>query len=90
MDRKTIDDHGIQEEVDTFVFTGHDTVSAAITYTFLCIAEHKDVQEKLYGELKDAFSKLNYNYLICRNLFLKCVQKTATQLNPFLFNKYHH
>lgn len=56
-DSKAIDDDGIQEEVDTFVFTGHDTVSSAITYTLLCIAEHTEVQEKLYEEIKDAFSK---------------------------------
>lgn len=56
-DSKTIDDHGIQEEVDTFVFTGHDTVSSAITYTLLCIAEHSDIQEKLYAEINEAFSK---------------------------------
>lgn len=56
-DSKAINDDGIQEEVDTFVFTGHDTVSSAITYTLVCIAEHADVQEKLYDELKDAFSE---------------------------------
>lgn len=47
-----IDDAGIQEEVDTFIFTGHDTITAAMTYTMLCIGEYPEVQQRLYDEIK--------------------------------------
>jgi cytochrome P450 family 4 len=40
----SIDDEGIREEVDTFMFEGHDTTSAAICYALMLIACHPDVQ----------------------------------------------
>ncbi|XP_055689316.1 probable cytochrome P450 4ac1 [Lutzomyia longipalpis] len=49
-----IDDEGIREEVDTFTFEGHDTTSAALTFIFLLLAHHIDVQEKVYEEIKIA------------------------------------
>jgi cytochrome P450 family 4 len=40
----SIDDEGIREEVDTFMFEGHDTTSAAICYALMLIACHPHVQ----------------------------------------------
>jgi cytochrome P450 family 4 len=39
-----IDNEGIREEVDTFMFGGHDTVSTAITFALMVIASHPKVQ----------------------------------------------
>lgn len=47
-----IDRNGIQEEVDTFVFEGFDTTMTAITFILFMIANHNDVQEKLYDEIQ--------------------------------------
>ena len=52
----TFDD--IQEEVDTFMFEGHDTTTAALNWTFYTIARHPDVQKKIDEELKEVLSKL--------------------------------
>lgn len=41
---------GIREEVDTFVFEGHDTSTAALGYIILRLANHKEIQVK---EIKD-------------------------------------
>lgn len=39
-----IDMNGIREEVDTFVFEGHDTTSASLTFTLMLLANHQDIQ----------------------------------------------
>lgn len=49
-----IDENGIQEEVDTFVFTGYDTVSAAIIHSLLVLANYQEVQTKLYDHIQKA------------------------------------
>lgn len=60
-----IDANGIQEEVDTFVFEGFDTTMTAITFILFVIANHSEVQQRLYEEImwvenKQDFNNLNY------------------------------
>lgn len=47
-----IDQSGIQEEVDTFTFEGHDTTSAGIIFSLLLLANNPEIQEQLYEEIK--------------------------------------
>lgn len=54
-----IDEAGIREEVDTFMFEGHDTTSSGITFSLLLLASHPQVQQRLYEEIKDAVDRNN-------------------------------
>ncbi|XP_047096725.1 cytochrome P450 4C1-like isoform X2 [Schistocerca piceifrons] len=48
-------DQEIQEEVDTFMFEGHDTTSVAMCWALLLLGHHQNVQDKVYSELHDIF-----------------------------------
>uniref|UniRef100_H2Y6M9 Uncharacterized protein n=1 Tax=Ciona savignyi TaxID=51511 RepID=H2Y6M9_CIOSA len=45
----------IQEEVDTFMFEGHDTTAAAMTWTIYLIGRHPAIQARIHEELDDVF-----------------------------------
>lgn len=73
-----IDGGGIQEEVDTFVFEGFDTTMTAITFILFAIANHEDVQQKLYEEIIAHDGKSNFNNLT----YMDAVIKESLRLYP--------
>ncbi|KAK0073592.1 hypothetical protein PV326_013263, partial [Microctonus aethiopoides] len=52
-----IDDDGIWEEVDTFMFEGHDTTAMGLCFTLLLLAEHNDIQQRVRDEIDEALKK---------------------------------
>ncbi|XP_050429934.1 cytochrome P450 4V2-like [Adelges cooleyi] len=48
-------DEDIKEEVDTFLFEGHDTSSIAVTAILLLLGIHQDIQEEVRDELHSIF-----------------------------------
>lgn len=50
-----LSDKDIQEEVDTFMFEGHETTSAGITWTTFLLGSNPQIQENAYSELLDIF-----------------------------------
>lgn len=57
--KNQIDIEGIREEVDTFMFRGHDTTAMSITFTIMLLAEHKEIQDRARTEVKEVMDANN-------------------------------
>lgn len=49
-DPEKLNNEGIREEVDTFVFEGHDTTTSAISFALLNLAKYPDAQQLVFEE----------------------------------------
>ncbi|CAF3403743.1 unnamed protein product [Rotaria sp. Silwood1] len=76
----------IQEEVDTFMFEGHDTTAAAMNFTCFMIALHPEVQQKLHEEIDKVFGDDYDRPCTMEDLneldYLECVIKETLRLFP--------
>ncbi|XP_055771905.1 cytochrome P450 4V2-like [Salvelinus fontinalis] len=89
---KTTDEEGnklthqdIQEEVDTFMFRGHDTTAAAMNWAIHLLGSHPEVQRKVQQELQEVFgvSDRPINTEDLKKLrYLECVIKESLRLFP--------
>ncbi|XP_020289589.1 cytochrome P450 4C1-like [Pseudomyrmex gracilis] len=52
-----ITDLDIREEVDTFMFEGHDTTAMGVCFALLLLAEHKDIQDRVRTEINDVMKE---------------------------------
>ncbi|XP_026829551.1 cytochrome P450 4C1-like [Ooceraea biroi] len=81
-------DSDIREEVDTFMFEGHDTVSMAMTFAILLLAEYKDVQDRVRNEvnavMKENGGKLTMTALQNLSYLERCLKETM-RLYPSVF-----
>ncbi|KAK4308911.1 hypothetical protein Pmani_019435 [Petrolisthes manimaculis] len=53
---KGLSDEDIREEVDTFMFEGHDTTAAAINWSLYLLGCHPEIQARVHEELDMIFS----------------------------------
>ncbi|KAL6418334.1 hypothetical protein ACFW04_012208 [Cataglyphis niger] len=83
-----LSDLDIREEVDTFMFEGHDTTAMGITFALLLLAEHKDIQERVRVEVDKAMQESG-GELTMRSLqnlpYLERCLKEALRLYPSVF-----
>ncbi|KAI1887586.1 hypothetical protein AGOR_G00191830 [Albula goreensis] len=89
---KTTDEDGnklthkdIQEEVDTFMFRGHDTTAASMNWAVHLIGSHPEVQKKVQQELQEVFGQSDrpINTEDLKKLrYLECVIKESLRLFP--------
>ncbi|KAJ8027652.1 Cytochrome P450 4V2 [Holothuria leucospilota] len=80
----TLPDEGILEEVDTFMFEGHDTVSSSTTIAMYLIGKHPEIQRKLQEELDEVFGNDRDRPVTMEDLkkldYLSCVMKEGQRL----------
>jgi cytochrome P450 family 4 len=86
VDGKPLTNAEIAEEVDTFMFEGHDTVTAAGTFTLYLLSQNQDAQRKVYEEVtRIVGTDLNvlptYNQLL-EMKYLECVIKESMRIYP--------
>ncbi|XP_047711061.1 cytochrome P450 4V2 isoform X2 [Prionailurus viverrinus] len=75
----------VREEVDTFMFEGHDTTAAAINLSLYLLGSYPEVQKHVDSELEEVFGKSDRPATVedLKKLrYLECVIKESLRLFP--------
>ncbi|XP_070155094.1 cytochrome P450 4C1-like [Polyergus mexicanus] len=86
-------DLDIKDEVETFMFAGHDTTAMSMTFALLLLAEHKDVQEHVRVEvdtvMRENGGKLSMRSLQKLSYLDRCLKETLRlyTIAPFIMRK---
>lgn len=88
-DGKPLDDEGIREEVDTFMFEGHDTTTSGIAFALLNLAKYPEIQQQIFEECRDVLG--DKKSLTMQDLnelsFLEIFIKESLRLYPSVSRK---
>lgn len=85
-----LSDEDIREEVDTFMFEGHDTTAMALSWTLFLLGHYTNAQERLRQEVDQFFAEYSLDEQsaeielndIKQLKYLDCVIKEALRLCP--------
>ncbi|XP_073838193.1 cytochrome P450 4d8-like [Musca autumnalis] len=76
----------IREEVDTFMFEGHDTTATGLSCTLHLLARHPEVQDKLLAEIHQVYGKDDvkpFSLMTLNELkYMECVIKESLRMFP--------
>lgn len=83
---KPLSNSDIREEVDTFMFEGHDTTTSGISFTFYHLSQNKEVQQKVFEEVREVFGDDPTSGVTHRQLqelkYLEMVIKESLRIHP--------
>ncbi|XP_002025278.2 uncharacterized protein LOC6600179 [Drosophila persimilis] len=86
VDGQPLTDKQIRDEVNTFIFEGHDTTTSAISFCLYLLSRHAAVQERLFDEVKGHFGRELDRCVVYSDFaalpFLNCVVREALRLYP--------
>ncbi|KAH8299797.1 hypothetical protein KR044_005975 [Drosophila immigrans] len=86
VDGQPLSNADIREEVDTFMFEGHDTTTSAISYTCYLLARHPEQQARAFQEIRQVIGTDKTKPITMRDLgelkYLECVIKESLRLYP--------
>uniref|UniRef100_A0A182PZB1 Uncharacterized protein n=1 Tax=Anopheles epiroticus TaxID=199890 RepID=A0A182PZB1_9DIPT len=87
IDGKPLSDTDIREEVDTFMFAGHDTTTSCISFAAYYLSRDEVIQQRVYDEIQDVVGPnaktQELTYGILQELkYLDMVIKETLRINP--------
>ncbi|XP_072479215.1 cytochrome P450 4V2 isoform X2 [Notamacropus eugenii] len=84
-DGNALSHQDIREEVDTFMFEGHDTTATAMNWIIYLLGSYPEAQRKVHNELDEVFGKSDRPVTVddLKKLkYLDCVIKESLRLFP--------
>lgn len=83
---QSLSNEDIREEVDTFMFEGHDTTTSGISFALSTLARHPVVQQRCFEEIRTVLGDDKERPVSLRELgelkYLECVIKESLRLYP--------
>lgn len=86
IDGSSLTDMDIREEVDTFMFAGHDTTASGIAFCLYNISKYSEVQQKAFEEIRKVIGDDTRKEITLKDLnelhYLELVIKETLRLFP--------